>query len=124
MSLMSYIAPSKRRALGSQFLCSVIGVHFCSVRTRPPNSGLNTLQKHRFGRQSSLSRVSLGIATETTEIGGCCRCLKNPGCRRSKRPGWKKSWTHDPAKAPQVIKIVDALEGCATERDAVRMGKT
>ena len=50
--------------------CSVIGVHFCSGRTRLLNSGLNTLQGHRFGRRSSLSWVSLGNATETTEIGG------------------------------------------------------
>src|SRR4026208_2301541 len=33
---MRYIALSKRRALGSQFSCSVIGVHFCSGRTRLP----------------------------------------------------------------------------------------
>ncbi len=38
---------------------------FFSGRTRLPNSGLNTLQRHRFGRQSLLSWVSLGTPTET-----------------------------------------------------------
>src|SRR5262249_21938590 len=71
---------------GSRFSCSVIGAHFCSGRTRLPNSGLSTLQGHRFGRQSSLSWVSLGTAIETTEIGGCCRCSKT---------GWKRSRTKE-----------------------------
>src|SRR4029078_1054022 len=36
-----------------------------------PNSGLN-IQRHRFGRQSLLSWVSLGTPTETQKIGDCC----------------------------------------------------
>jgi len=47
------------------------GVHFCSGRTRLPNSGLNTFTRHRFGQQSLLSSGSLGTPTETSKIGGC-----------------------------------------------------
>ena len=47
------------------FMLGYWGAHFCSGRTRLPNSGLNTLQRHRFGQQSLLSWVSLGTPTET-----------------------------------------------------------
>src|SRR6516225_3563342 len=89
MSQMRYITLSKRRALGSLFSCSVTGVHFCSGRTRLPNSGLNTFTRHRFGRQSLLSWVSLGTPTETSKIGGCCR-----GSKTGRKKSWI-SWIYD-----------------------------